>query len=121
MSKYLFLGFAAIAIAAGNAAKAYADGTEEPSAGSATPDPDKPRRGRPPAGEKPPEGGTPGPTDEARLLKNKELIAPLTKSGKGEEVKAVIGKYSKTGLKDLPADNQAAFEKDIAALLDDQY
>lgn len=81
------------------------------------------RRGRPPGG-----GATAGTTgagegtsDADRFQRNRDLIAPLVKGGEGkdpqgDEVKKVIAKYSKTGLKDIPAANQAEFEKDIEAL-----
>lgn len=118
MSKYTFLGLAAILTAAGSAAKAYADGTEAPTeAAGDTPEPK--RRGRPPGGaaaSDAPGGGATGPTDEERFGKNRELIKPLVEGGQGEEVKKVIAKYSKTGLKDIPATSQADFAKDIEAL-----
>lgn len=78
------------------------------------------RRGRPPGGTAttPADTGATGPTDDdaARLAKNKALIAPLVEGGNGDEVKKVIAKYSKTGLKDIPAASQADFAKDIDAL-----
>lgn len=117
MSKYLFLGIAAIASAIATSAKAYAESAEDPSAGDG--EPAKPRRGRPPGGTpagEPAGGGATGPTDAERLESNKALIKPLVESGNGEEVKKVIAKYSKTGLKDITAADQKAFETDIAAL-----
>lgn len=125
MSKYTFLGLAAILLGAGNAAKYYADSAEEPADPSDNPDPSgepAKRRGRPPGStNKPaetPAAGPCAPADapddgEARLNANKALIKPLLDDGKGAEVKAIVAKYSKTGLKDLPASSQAAFEKDI--------
>jgi hypothetical protein len=120
MTKYSFLGLAAILIAAGNAAKAYAEGAAEdtaaPTAGEA--ETTGKRRGRPPGSGKTEDNGGTGAaeTDEARLARNKALIDPLIKANQGNEVKAIIAKYSKTGLKDLPAANQAQFEQDIEAL-----
>lgn len=77
------------------------------------------RRGRPPGSgaagaATPPAGDT--TTDADRFQGNRALIDPLVKDGQGEEVKKVIAKYSKTGLKDIPAASQADFEKDIEAL-----
>ncbi len=96
--------------------EAPAAGGEAPAAGGEAPK----RRGRPPG------GGTPaaatagdtstGPTDAERFEKNRALIKPLIDAAQGEDVKKVISKYSKSGLKDLPAESQAAFETDIAAL-----
>lgn len=74
------------------------------------------RRGRPPhkaSEEKPAE---PEKDDAARFEANRALIKPLVDASQGEDVKKVIAKYSKTGLKDVPAASQADFEKDIAAL-----
>lgn len=121
MSKYLFLGVAAILSAAGAAAKAYADGAEAPPGdeapgGGEGGEPAKRGRGRPPGGTKT-EGDTKaGATDAERFDTNRALIKPLIDGNQGEDVKKVIAKYSKTGLKDLPAASQADFEKDIAAL-----
>lgn len=120
MSKYAFLGIASILLAAGNAAKAHAETVQDTMGPESTPEgePRKPR-GRP-AGttNKVEETATTGPNDEERLAANKQLIAPLVAApaSQGEEVKKVIAKYSATGLKGLPADKQADFEKDIAAL-----
>lgn len=127
MTKYSFLGLAAILLAAGNAAKAHAEGAESPAndntpAGEDQPTGEaKPRRGRPPGGAagKPAEDkpeASPAQDDAARFQSNRELIKPLVDNAQGEDVKKVIAKYSKTGLKDLPAAHQADFEKDIAAL-----
>lgn len=121
MSKYIFLGVAAILAGAASAAKAFAEGAEEPAGADKSPDAGgettKRGRGRPAAADKSPEGATAGgPTDAERLESNKALIKPLVDDGQGEEVKKIIAKYSKTGLKDLPAANQADFEKDIAAI-----
>jgi len=117
MNKYVILGLAAILTAAGTAAKGYAEGAAEDPAAPAGEPTDKPRRGRPPAGEtKTPENAPAGPTDAERFEKNRELIKPLVEGGQGAEVKTVIAKYSKTGLKDIPATSQADFEKDLSAL-----
>lgn len=119
MSKIVFAGIAAIFIAAGTAAKAFAEGITEDAPPAAGGDETATRgRGRP---KKEPEGGnagtsTTGPTDAERFDTNRALIKPLIDGGQGEDVKKVIGKYTKTGLKDLPAASQADFEKDIAAL-----
>lgn len=126
MNKYSFLGLAAIFIAASNAAKAYAEGAEAPAtpetpaAGDGGEPAEPKRRGRPPGStaakqeEKPAEPAQDDAT--ARLEKNKGLISPLVGDGKGQDVKNVIAKYSKTGLKDIPAASQADFERDIEAL-----
>lgn len=121
MSKYAFIGLASILVAAGTAAKAYADGTEDntPPAGGGEDTP-KRGRGRPPA-EKPAEtvaspAGDTAKDAEEQFQANRALIDPLIKNKQGEDVKKVISKYSKTGLRDLPAASQADFEKDIEAL-----
>lgn len=118
MSKFAFLGIASILLAAGAAAKAYAEGNEEPAPGGAGDEPEAKRgRGRPKAPETPAGGaGAGGPTDSERFETNRAKIKPLIDNNQGEDVKKVIGKYSKTGLKDLPAASQADFEKDIDAL-----
>lgn len=121
MSKYTFLGLAAILSAGGAAAKAYADGAEEPAPATGAPadgEPAKRGRGRPPGGSAAPAepAGGAGPTDAERFEANRALIKPLVDAGQGEEVKKVIAKYSKTGLKDLPAASQTLFDLDIAAL-----
>lgn len=118
MSKFAFLGISAILIAAGNAAKAFADSTPDDATTGTGEAAATPRRGRP-AGStnKPAEGDTAaGPTDAERFEANRALIKPLVDASQGEDVKKVIAKYSKNGLKDLPAASQADFEKDIAAL-----
>lgn len=120
MSKYTFHGLAAIFLAAGNAAKAYADGAEESAPGdttAATETPSGRGRGRPKK-EEPVNnaGAAAGVSDATRFETNKVLIEPLIKSGQGAAVKAVIAKFSTTGLKDIPADKQDDFEKDIDAL-----
>lgn len=89
-------------------------------AGAPAGDPPK-RRGRPPGGGTPATGAPAGdtaPTNTEQFEKNRALIKPLIDppSNLGEEVKKVIAKYSKTGLKDIPAASQEAFEKDIDAL-----
>lgn len=121
MSKYLFLGIAAIAAAVASSAKAYADGVEDPAPGATGEEAPKRGRGRPPGNATPPvepaaSGASSGPTDADRFDGNRALIKPLVEAGQGEEVKKVIAKYSKTGLKDLPATSQADFVKDIEAL-----
>lgn len=122
MSKYTFLGLAAILIAAGNAAAAYANGTEEPAAPAGDAgdggEPAKRPRGRPAGtGTGKTDAGTgTGPTDAERFVSNQALIKPLVDGNQGDDVKKVIAKYSKTGMKDVPAASQADFEKDIAAL-----
>lgn len=119
MSKYSFLGLAAIFLAAGNAAKAYAEGTEEPAApaGGGEAEATTKRRGRPPGGAAAAADPAP-PADDpaARLAANKELVKALVEGGQGADVKKVVAKYTEGTLKDLPADKQAAFEKDIEAL-----
>lgn len=115
----MFLGMAAIFAAAGNAAKAFAESTEEGYAAPGSEEQPKRGRGRPPGKPEDPAAapaGDTGKTDEERLNANKLIIKPLIENNQGEDVKKVIGKYSKTGLKDLPAASQADFEKDIAAL-----
>lgn len=123
MSKYTFLGLAVALLAAGNAIKAYAEGTPEPITGetptgdSATP---TRGRGRPP---KPAEESVGVPTDkesEARLAANKKLVETLVTSGHGESVKKEVSKYSQVGLKGIPLESQKAFEVDIAALVRDK-
>ena len=133
MSKYAFLGLAAILCAAGNAAKAYADGTEAPADSTTSPAGDEApkRRGRPPgsgaaapADNTAPAGGATAEDDTAkRLEKNRALIEPFVKGdpakgieAQGEKVKKIISQYSQSGLAGLPADKQAAFEKDLDAL-----
>lgn len=75
------------------------------------------RRGRPP-GSGAATGETTAPTAAAGKTYDelKALIQPLVEAGQGEDVKKVIGKYSSTGLKDIPAKDHAQFEKDLAAL-----
>lgn len=125
--KLALLAISAAFIGAGNGLQAFANGEEAPESAAPTPAPagdgaEPRKRGRPPgaAAAKPPEGATAGNTtaedDTARFESNRALIKQLVDAGQGEDVKKVIAKYSKTGLKDLPADKQADFEKDIAAL-----
>lgn len=115
MTKITLLCIAAFAASIAATAKGLADGAEEPAPGGET-EPKKPR-GRPAGSTTKVEEPT-GPNDEERLAANKQLIAPLVAApaNQGEEVKKVISKYSATGLKGLPAEKQADFEKDIAAL-----
>lgn len=120
--KFLFLGLAALANAMAEAAKAFAstigdespEAAAQPQAPAAGGEDTKPKRGRPAA--QPKAEAPAGPTDEERFEANKTRIKPLVEGGQGADVKAVIGKYSKTGMKDIPADQQAAFEKDLEAL-----
>ncbi len=80
-----------------------------------------PRRGRPP---KSAEASTPAPAaaapavdvekERARL---REIYMPQVDAGKGESVKAIISKYSPTGMDAMKASDFPAFEKDIQALL----
>lgn len=80
---------------------------------SAAPGGDAPkRRGRPP-------GSGAGASDEPKAKTLEELRAitgPLIEGGQGAEVKKIIGKYSPTGIKDLKAEDQPAFLKDLEAL-----
>lgn len=46
----------------------------------------------------------------------KALIKPLVEGGKGEAVKAIIKKYSPTGMKDMEAKHHEAFEKELEEL-----
>jgi len=122
--KLALLAISATLIGAGQGLQAFANGEETPeSAAPATGggEAEAPkRRGRPPGGAaaKPaePEAAAPAEDDAARFERNRGLIKPLVDDAKGEDVKKVIAKYSKDGLKNLPAEHQAAFEKDIAAL-----
>lgn len=62
---------------------------------------------------------TNGKTAEGLWIENKALIEPLVKSGRGQEVTAVVNKYvSGPGLKmkDIPVDKIPAFRRDIEAL-----
>lgn len=90
---------------------------------AATPSGEEPkRRGRPPGSTNAPKepAATPsGPTDEERFEKNKALIKPLVDNQQGEDVKKITMKYvapNTSGIKNILPENQAAFEKDIAAL-----
>lgn len=117
MSKYAFLGLAAILTAAGAAASNYANGsTEEPQ--GAPPEEPK-RRGRPTGStnKAPEDNGGAAVSGEDRLAANKLLIKPLIDAAHGELVKKAVAVYSKTGMKDIPEANQAAFEADIKKLL----
>ncbi len=123
MSKFLFLGLSAMLIAAGTAAKTFAEGVQDPMGpednGTTGEEAPKRGRGRPAAATGKPEvpAETPaGPNDEERFAANRTLIQPLVENGQGDDVKKVIGKYSEKGLKNIPAESQKAFEKDIAAL-----
>lgn len=95
---------------------APASETKDAPAPDTTPAPEAPRRGRPPKAAPPAAPAEDSPSDEDRYQANRALIEPLVKGGQGEDVKKVITKYSKEGLKGLPADKQADFEKDIEAL-----
>lgn len=104
---------AALAIAASAVAEEFSTSGEnintpaqEPPAAEA------PKRGRPPgqpaADKKAPEGKT--------LDELKEIIKPLVAEGRGAEIKAILKKLDCEALKDLPAEKQAAFLKDVEAL-----
>lgn len=54
--------------------------------------------------------------DEARIAANKALIQPFVVAKRGEEVKAIIRKYSETGVVGVQAKDQKAFEADIESL-----
>ena len=94
----------------------------QPSTPAPEPAPTK-RRGRPPVttpAETPAEEtaapAEPAPTTGTKTYEElRELIKPLVEEGRGEEVKKVIGKYA-ASLKEIPADKQAAFVKDIEGL-----
>jgi len=127
MSKITFLAVAAALIGAGEGLANFANGAEDPNDPNPAPTPptgdgEAPtkRRGRPPgAASKPAEQETPAAPaedDAARFERNRGLIKPLVENQQGEELKKVIAKYSKDGLKNLPSEHQAAFEKDVAAL-----
>ena len=109
--------------------------TSEPAA-PATPPTDKPRRGRPPASEKPPEPvkepeqaapateekkpeqAASAATTETTIDDMRALVQPLVKCSPSRigEVKRVIAKYAETMIKMEPKD-YPAFETDINALL----
>ena len=55
-------------------------------------------------------------SDADRWEANKLRIKPFVEEGKGEEVRKIVAKYSATGMKDIPADKQADFEKALEAL-----
>jgi len=55
-------------------------------------------------------------SDADRWEANKQRILPLAQAGHGLAIKNIVAKYSATGMKDIPADKQAAFEKDLEAL-----
>ncbi len=123
--KSILLAIAAALIGAGNGLNAFANGEGVPAEGAApggdggSGEPAKRGRGRPPGGgtTAKTEGAPAGPTDEERLEKNKGLIKPLIDAGHGQDVKETTGKYSTIGIKGIPADKQAAFEKDIEGLM----
>lgn len=105
MKKETLLALGAALIAMGQELGASADDTNggtDPGEGGGE---NKPKRGRP---AKEPPGKT--------LDDMKELVRPLLEEGRTEEVKKAVAKYSKTGIKDIPPESFAAFEKDIAAL-----
>jgi len=122
------LAIAAALIGAGNGLQDFANDAENPNAAPATPtgDGEAPkRRGRPPGAAAIAKAAEPVPgaaaeaaaeDDATRFERNRALIKPLVDAAQGEDVKKVIAKYSKDGLKALPAASQADFEKDIAAL-----
>lgn len=82
----------------------------ETTTGEEAPAPSK--RGRPP--------GKPAAEKEAPESKTldelKEIIKPLVAEGRGAEIKAILKKLDCEALKDLPAEKQAAFLKDVEAL-----
>lgn len=123
--KIAILAIAAALIGAGNGLTAFANGEvpETPASGGDDGEGSIPgkRRGRPAGStnkpaepEKQPE--TPADDPEKRLAHNREITGQLIKDGNGQLVKNVLKKYTDGTLKDLPAEHQAAFEKDIEAL-----
>jgi hypothetical protein len=85
-------------------------GTPDAGAGGDAPK----RRGRPP-------GATAAAAEEPEtkgktLDELKELVKPLIEDGQRAEVQAIIKKYG-SSLSQIPADKQAAFVKDIEALI----
>jgi len=72
-------------------------------------------RGRPPKAAAETPAAIPAPVGKT-YEELRALIEPLVEDGKGEDVKKIVGKYSQSGLKALPADKQAAFIRDIEAL-----
>lgn len=122
MNKQTLQFLSALFSAAAAAALAHANGAPEDTTSTGTGDggeAPKRGRGRPPAEKAATETagtGAAAPTDEERLNANRALIKPLVDANQGAEVQKVVLKYSKTGLKDLPAESQKAFENDIAAL-----
>lgn len=123
----MILAVSAALIGAGKGLEDFANGkgipeggesltNKAPTAGEENEKPPVGRRGRPPSTDKAPPVEDDGANDAGRFENNRALIKPLIENSQGDEVKKIIAKYSKTGLKDIPAANQAEFEKDIAAL-----
>lgn len=91
----------------------------------ATPEEEKPKRGRKAAAaqpETPAETVAPAPAAPTITGKTyeelKAIIKPVVEAGNGEDVKKVIAKYA-TNLKELEGkpEHHEAFEKEIAALV----
>jgi len=126
--KTALLAISAALIGAGQGLQSFANGEDAPEAAAppaAASDTEAPKRGRgrPPGGSAAPaksaEQAPEAPAEDdaaARFEANRALIKPLVDDSQGEDVKKVIAKYSKDGLKALPLEHQAAFEKDLAAL-----
>lgn len=120
------IAIAALLSAAGAALTAFAsefggdekpDATPEPPAPAKAPKKAKKEEPAPAPAETPGEPETGGEATGGKTYEElRALIKPLVEGGQGAEVKAVIAKYSATGLKDMEAKHHAAFEKDIAAL-----
>lgn len=115
MSKYVFMGIAAILSAAGNAAKSYAEGNEpaldETGGGEAGGEAAPAKRGRP--AKAPAETPAKGKTKEELMA----IIQPAVDAGQGAAVKKLIPKHGGTSLADIPPANQAAFIADVEALV----
>lgn len=107
------IGLALIAagqVLATNGETSNASTSEAPAGGEAP----KRGRGRPPGG-----GGSSEPDKGSGVKTYEELraiVQPLIEGGQGPDVKKVVAKYSASGLKDLKAEDQPAFLKDIDAL-----
>lgn len=116
MSKQIFLALAAGFAAAAAAFEGGDEIADTPNGDTAAPAAGK-RRGRPPGGGA--AGTTTGDAGATAGVKTFEelraAIAPLIEAGQGEDVKKVIAKYG-AALKDIPADKQPAFLKDIEAM-----
>lgn len=126
MKKTTILALASAASALATAAASVADELvetpdnpqQESPDNAASGEPPK-RRGRPPGSTNAPpaQTETPAPAATGKTYEQmRELITPLVKEGRGEEVKKIITGYGASSLKELPADKYPAFEKDIEAL-----